>query len=260
MVKTVSATRYLTPLREGGSLPAIVEANDGEMYVMKFAGAGQGVKALIAELVAGELAREVGLPMPELAFITLDESLGPSEPDTEIHDLLQASVGLNLGLRYLPKAFSYNLLLQPAPDPDLASAIVWFDAYVTNMDRTPQNVNLLIWKGGLWLIDHGSALYFHHNMNNLTNRHLKPFPYIENHTLLSFATALWVQDDLLRRRLTDQAIERIVDLIPGAWLGGEPAFEHITDHRRVYSDYLINRRDASHVFVEEAENARTKRL
>ncbi len=260
MVKTVAATRYLTPLREGGSLPAIVEADDGELYVMKFAGAGHGAKALIAELVAGEIARVLGLPMPELAFITLDESLGPSEPDEEIHDLLKGSVGLNLGLRYLPKAFSYNMLLQPAPNPELASAIVWFDAYVTNMDRTPQNVNLLIWQGDLWLIDHGSSLYFHHNMNNLADRHLKPFPYIENHTLLPFATALREQDDLLRRRLPDAAIERIVALIPDAWLGGEPAFARVDDHRRVYSDYLINRRNASHIFVEEAENARTKRL
>jgi len=260
MIKTVSATRYLTPLREGGSLPAIVEADDGELYVMKFAGAGQGPKALIAELVAGEIARKIGLPMPELAFVTLDELLGPSEPDIEIHDLLQASVGLNLGLRYLPKAFAYNMLLQPAPDPDLASAIVWFDAYITNMDRTPQNVNLLIWQEGLWLIDHGASLYFHHNMSNLVDRHLKPFPYIENHTLLSFASALWEQDDLLRRRLSDPSIAHIVNLIPAVWLGDEPAFDHVDDLRRAYYDYLVNRRNASHVFVEEAENARTKRL
>ncbi len=260
MIKTVSATRYLTPLREGGSLPAIVEADDGELYVMKFAGAGQGPKALIAELVAGEIAREIGLPMPELAFITLDESLGPSEPDIEIHDLLQASVGLNLGLRYLPKAFAFNMLLQPSPDADLASAIVWFDAYITNMDRTPQNVNLLIWQEELWLIDHGASLYFHHNMNNITDRHLKPFPYIENHTLLPFATTLWEQDPLLRRRLPNKAIERIISLVPDVWLGDEGAFDHVDDHRHAYSDYLINRRNASHVFVEEAENARTERL
>ena len=156
MIKTLTAIRYVTPLREGGSLPAIVETDDRELYVMKFVGSGHGAKALIAELVAGEIARTLGLRVPEIVLIELDGALGPSEPDAEIRDLLKASTGLNLGLRYLPKAFAFNPLLQPPPDLHETSAIVWFDAYVTNVDRTPRNVNLLIWQEELWLIEHGS--------------------------------------------------------------------------------------------------------
>jgi hypothetical protein len=163
MIKTVKAIRYVTPLREGGSMPAISEADDEQMYVIKFVGAGQGRKALIAELVAGEIGRALGLHVPEIAFIELDPKLGPSEPDPEIFDLLRASVGLNLGLRYLPNAFAYNPLPTAAPSAELASAIVWFDAYVTNVDRTARNVNILLWQENLWLIDHGAALYFHHD-------------------------------------------------------------------------------------------------
>src|SRR5512135_2991295 len=220
MIKTLNAMRYITPLREGGSLPAIVEADDGELYVMKFAGAGQGPKALIAELVAGEIGRTLELRVPEIVFIELDPILGRSEPNPEIRDLLQASAGLNLGLRYLPQAFTYNPLLRP-PGPELASAIVWFDAYVTNVDRTPRNVNILLWLNELWLIDHGAALYFHHDWKDYLDRSRTPFARIKDHVLLPFAENLREADGAARTRLTTEVIHDIVDLIPGAWLNGE---------------------------------------
>lgn len=260
MIKTVSAIQYLTPLREGGSLPAVVQADDGELYVMKFVGAGQGPKALIAELVAGEIGRALGLRVPEIVFVELDGALGPSEPDAEIRDLLRASVGLNLGLRYLPQAFSYNPLLQPPPDPALAAAIVWFDAYVTNVDRTPRNVNLLIWQDELWLIDHGACLYFHHTWGDYMARSRGPFPLIKEHTLLPFAGALSEADTNLRPRLTPEIVQRVVDLIPDPWLDGEPQFDSLTEHRQAYTDYLLSRLAASSVFLEEAERARAQRL
>lgn len=260
MIRTVAATKYITPLREGGSLPAIVEADDGQLYVMKFVGAGQGPKALIAELVAGEIGRMLGLRVPEIVFIELDQALGPSEPDAEIRDLLKASVGLNLGLRYLPNAFAFNLLLQPPPDPDLASAVVWFDAYVTNVDRTPRNVNLLIWQEDLWLIDHGACLYFHHDWNGYLERSRIPFSRIKDHTLLPFAGTLREADATLRPRLTPEAIQHIISLIPDTWLNGEPHFASHSEHRQAYATYLLSRLEASHIFVEEARNARTQSL
>lgn len=258
MIKTVSAIQYITPLREGGSLPAIVEADDGQLYVMKFVGAGQGPKALIAELVVGEIGRAMGLRVPEIVFIELDQALGPSEPNAEIRDLLQASIGLNLGLRYLPNAFAFNQLLQPSPSPDLASAIVWFDAYVTNVDRTPRNVNLLIWQEELWLIDHGAALYFHHDWHNYLERSRSPFPLIKDHTLLPFASTLPEADAILRSRLTSEAINHIINLIPATWLDGEPYFANHAEHRQAYAAYLLRRLEASSIFVEEARHARTK--
>jgi hypothetical protein len=258
MIRTVTATQYITPLREGGSLPAIVQADDGGLYVMKFVGSGHGPKALIAELVAGEIGRRLGLRVPEIVFIELDAALGPSEPNAEIQDLLQASVGLNLGLRYLPNAFTFNLLLQPPLDPDLASAIVWFDAYVTNVDRTPRNVNLLIWHEKLWLIDHGSCLYFHYDWNDYLNRSRTPFAHIKDHTLLPFASELDKADAALRDGLSPEVIRQVVDLIPDRWLDGEPQFVSHTEHRRAYADFLLSRLEASHLFVEEASHARTK--
>jgi hypothetical protein len=258
MIRTVTATQYITPLREGGSLPAIVQADDGELYVMKFVGSGHGPKALIAELVAGELGRRLGLRVPGIVFIELDAALGPSEPNAEIHDLLQASVGLNFGLRYLPKAFAYNSLLEPPPDPDLASAIVWFDAYMTNVDRTPRNVNLLIWQKDLWLIDHGSCLYFHYDWNDYLDRSRTPFSHIKEHTLLPFASALDEVDATLRTRLTPEIIRQIIQLVPDRWLNGEPRFASNAEHRQAYTDYLVSRLEASHTFVEEARNARAQ--
>lgn len=258
MIETVTAMRYITPLREGGSLPAVVEADDGELYVMKFVGAGHGRKALIAELVAGEVARALGLRVPEIVFMELDPALGPSEPDGEIRDLLRASTGLNLGLRYLQNAFGFDPLLQPPPEPEEASEVVWFDAYVTNVDRTPRNVNLLIWEGDLWLIDHGSCLYFHHAWNGYLERSRTPFSHIEEHVLLPSARALDAADARLKPRLTPAVIHRIVNLIPETWLGGEPHFANVAEHRQAYVEYLLSRLDASHVFVEEAKDARAE--
>jgi hypothetical protein len=260
MIRTVEAIRYVTPLREGGSLPAIVEASDGVLYAMKFAGAGQGAKALIAELVAGEIGRALGLRVPEIAFMTLDPVFGRSEPDEEIQDLLRMSIGLNLGLRYLPQANTFNILLKPPPDPAWASQVVWFDAYVTNVDRTPQNVNLLVWENNIWLIDHGAALYFHHNWDGYLARSQSPFPLIKNHTLIPFASALREADALVRSRLTPALIRDIVNLIPDVWLGREVAFAGPAEQREAYVTYLLKRLEASPVFVEEAIRAYSQRV
>lgn len=258
MIRSLSVTRYITPLREGGSLPAVVEADDGELYVMKFAGAGQGRKALIAELVAGEIGRRLGLSVPEIIFLDLDGSLGRNETDFEIKALLTASTGLNLGLRYLPKAFAFNPALRPAPSPALASLVVWFDAYVTNVDRTPRNVNLLLWQNGLWLIDHGAALYFHHDWNGYLERSLSPFPLVKDHVLLRFARELTEADEAGRAWLNASILEDVVGLIPTAWLGDEPQFASPSEHRQAYAEYLRRRLEASSVFVEEARRARSK--
>ncbi len=258
MIRTLSATRYVTPLREGGSLPAVVEADDGLTYVMKFVGAGQGAKALIAELVAGEIARVLGLQVPEIVFIKLDSTLGRSEPNAEIQDLLRASVGLNLGLRYLPSAFAYNQLLKPPLAHDLASEIVWFDAYVTNVDRTARNVNLLIWQGELWLIDHGAALYFHHDWTDFMSRSQTPFALIKHHTLLAFASRLHEANARLVPLLTPSVLREIVDQIPEQWLGTEQIFSDVAEHRDAYVAYLLKRLQSSSIFVEEAVHARAQ--
>ena len=255
MIRTITATQYITPLREGSSLPAIVEADDGQLYVMKFVGAGHGAKALIAELLAGEIGRALGLRVPEIVLLLLDPALGPSEPDPEIHDLLKASVGLNLGLSYLPNAFGFNMLLQPPPDPSLASMIVWFDSFVTNIDRSPRNVNILIWQGDLWLIDHGSCLYFHHSWDDYLERSHTPFPYIKDHTLMPFASRVAEAGEAARARLTSQIIGNIADMVPDEWLGDEERFAGPTEHRLAYVAYLLSRLEASHIFVQEAMHA-----
>lgn len=255
MIRTVIATRYIQPLREGGSVPAVVEADDGELYVMKFVGAAQGVKALIAELVAGEIARAVGLRLPEIVLIELDPVLGRSEPHPEIRDLIQASAGLNLALRYLPSAFAYNPLLQPPLAVELASAIVWFDAYVTNVDRTARNVNMLLWQDELWLIDHGAALYFHHDWNDYLERSRSPFAFIRQHVLIKLASQVREADARLRPLLTEERIQQIVELIPAIWLGDENQFSSPAEHRAAYAAYLLTRLAAAENFVQEAANA-----
>src|SRR5205085_12496503 len=187
---------------EGGSLPAIVEADDDGMYVLKFRGAGQGPKALIAEFVAGEIARALGLPVPEIVFVELDPALARTEPDPEIQDLIRASAGLNLGLDYLPSAVTFDPLADQ-PDAELASAVVWFDAYVTNVDRTPRNTNLLVWHRDLWMIDHGATLIFHHNWSDdVMKRARKPFPQSKEHVLLPWATEVRGVDEELAATLT----------------------------------------------------------
>ena len=255
-LRTVIATRYVTPLREGGSLPAIVEADDEGMYVLKFRGAGQGPKALIAELVAGEIARAAGLPVPEIVFVELDSELARTEPDPEIQALIRASAGLNLALDYLPGAVTFDPVAEK-PDVDLASSIVWFDAYVTNVDRTPRNTNMLVWHRRLWLIDHGAALYFHHTWNHYLERSRDPFPLIKDHVLLPFASALREVDAKMTGRVTPNIMDRIVQLIPDAWLVGDSSLGGSNPYRDAYTAYLLSRLELPHVFLEEAIRARS---
>src|ERR1700760_470437 len=213
-LRTVQVTRYITPLREGGSLPAIAEANDEFLYVLKFRGAGQGVKSLIAELIGGELARLLGLKVPEIVVADLDPAFGRTEPDEEIQDLLKASVGLNLGLHYLSGSITFDPVANTI-DPLLASQIVWLDALLTNVDRTARNTNMLVWNKELWLIDHGASLYFHHSWPDpSTQPGLRPFPQIKDHVLLRWASQLAEVDAVFRPFLTGERIRAIVDLIP----------------------------------------------
>lgn len=258
-MRTVMATRYVTPLREGGSLPAIVEADDDGLYVLKFRGAGQGPKALIAELVAGELARALGLLVPEIVFVDLDPDLARTEPDPEIQDLIRASAGLNLALDYLPGSITFDPIAETL-DGELASAVVWFDAYVTNIDRTPRNTNLLIWHRRLWLIDHGATLYFHHTWNNYLTRTHDAFPAIQDHVLLPFASALQTVDANLTAQLQPEMIHHIVHLIPESWLVADSPFQSSTNHRQAYIEYLIQRLASPRVFVEAAIHARSRFL
>lgn len=256
-IRTVNVIRYVTPLREGGSLPAIAEADDGFLYVLKFRGAGQGAKALIAELIGGEIARACGLKIPEIVFANLDEAFGRTEPDEEIQDLLKASVGLNLALHYLSRAITFD----PATteiDAKLASRIVWLDCLLTNVDRTPRNTNMLIWNKELWLIDHGAALYFHHSWHNWEEQAKRPFLQIKDHVLLPRATQLNEADADLKQILTDEKIRAIVGLIPDEWLNGEPAFETPAQYRDSYIKFLTTRIAHSDIFVKEAQDAQQR--
>jgi hypothetical protein len=253
-LRTVTATRYVTPLREGGSLPAIVEADDDGLYVLKFRGAGQGVKALIAELIAGEIGRALGFLVPEIVLVELDPVLGRTEGDPEIQDLIKASGGINLALDYLPGSITFDPLLEK-PDAKLASSIVWFDAYITNVDRTARNTNMLLWHKRLWLIDHGAALYFHHAWDNYLERSRSPFPLIKEHVLLPFASALREVDAHLSEQLSPEVINGIVELIPEDWLGNEPQFASTREHRRAYAEYLLARLVAPRNFALETTNA-----
>ena len=258
-LRTVVATRYVTPLREGGSLPAIVEADDDGMYVLKFRGAGQGPKALIAELVAGEIARAAGLPVPEIVFVELDTDLARTEPDPEIQTLIRASAGLNLALDYLPGAVTFDPIAEK-PDSELASSIVWLDAYVSNVDRTPRNSNILVWHRRLWLIDHGAALYFHHAWNNPLERIHDPFPHIKDHVLLPLAASLQEIQAKMLRRITQEVIESTVKLIPDSWLDGYASLDGSHQQRHVYAEYLARRLEPPHTFLEEAIRARSLHL
>jgi hypothetical protein len=254
-MRTVNAARYVTPLREGGSLPAIIEADDDGLYVLKFRGAGQGTKALIAEVIAGELARAVGLLVPELVFVNLDPEIAKTEPDPEIQDLIRASGGLNLGLDYLPGSVMFDPVADK-PDAELASRIVWFDAYVTNVDRTARNANMLMWHRRLWLIDHGAALYFHHAWTDMDQRAKDRFALIKDHILLRFANVLEAADDAMTQAMTEAVIKQVVDLIPDAWLNENSRFSTTVEHRQAYVDYLTRRVEAPRNFVEEAIRAR----
>ncbi len=254
-IRTVIVTRYVTPLREGGSLPAIVEADDGFLYVLKFRGAGQGVKALIAELIGGEIARLAGLKLPEIVFAELNEAFGRVEADEEIQDLLKFSTGLNLGMSYLSGAATFD----PAvvrPDAALASRIVWLDAFLMNVDRTARNTNLLLWQKELWLIDHGASLYFHHNWDQWKEQSVKPFTQIKDHVLLRQASALEEVDQSMKQVLNKQVIDGIVALIPDVWI--EATFSESAETvRNTYSEFLQKRLESSEIFVKQALYARS---
>ena len=256
MLRTVTATRYVTPLREGGSLPAIVEADDDGLYVLKFHGAGQGPKVLVAELVVGEIGRALGLPVPEIVFVELDPALGRNEPDFEVKALLERSSGLNLALDYLPGSLTYDTLLY-TPEPELASAIVWLDAYVSNVDRTARNVNMLLWHKQLYLIDHGAALYFHHAPVDFLSRSRSRFPQIKDHVLLRYAGRLAEVDQALSARLTPRVLRQIVELVPDVWLEQKDASSP-EEQRERYLAYLTDRLEAPRAFVEEAIDARAQ--
>ncbi|WP_295655170.1 HipA family kinase [uncultured Mucilaginibacter sp.] len=254
-LRHVNVTRYVTPLREGGSMPAIAEADDDFLYVLKFRGAGQGAKALIAELIGGEIARKLGFKVPEIVFANLDEAFGRTEPDEEIQDLLKASVGLNLALHYLRGAITFDPAITGV-DPVLASQIVWLDCFLTNMDRTCRNTNMLLWHKELWLIDHGASLYFHHSWQNWEEQALRPFALVKDHVLLPRAAELESVNAAFRGILNPDFLSSVVDLIPDSWLVKDSPFQTADEHRSAYLKYLTSRLANSEIFVNEARNAR----
>jgi len=255
---TILATRYVTPLREGGSLPAIVEASDLGYYVLKFRGAGQGPLALVAELIAAGVGRALGIRIPELAFVEVDAALGRNEPDSEIRELLKASVGLNLGVDYLPGSVTFDPAARDEVDPDLASEAVWFDAFITNVDRTPRNSNLLCWHKSVYFIDHGAAFYFQHSWQDVATAARGRFPAIRDHVLLPWASRIEEADRRLRPRLDEALFTRIVEEIPDAWLPPEPGPATPAEKRAGYLEFLMRRLEAAPGFVEEAARARAQ--
>lgn len=250
-IRTVQVLRYVTPLREGGSLPAIAEADDNFLYVLKFKGAGQGVKALIAELIGGEIARKLQFKMPEIVFAVVDEAFGRTEPDEEIQDLLKASTGLNLGLHYLTGSVTYDPAVVTI-DPFLASRIVWLDSFITNVDRTAKNTNMLFWNKELWLIDHGASLYFHHSWDNWETNATSPFNMIKDHVLLPQASELAAADAFCRAIITPEVLKNIVALIPDQWLPEGKAEQY----RIIYYNFLTTRLSSAAIFLNASENAR----
>lgn len=254
-LRTVNVTRYISPLREGGSLPALADADDGYKYVVKFRGSGHGTKALVSELLGGLIAKQLGFKIPELVFINLDEAFGRTECDEEIQDLLQGSQGLNMALHFLSPAFTFDPVVTEV-DSLLASQILWLDAYITNIDRTVRNTNMLIFHKELWLIDHGASFYFHHTWDNWQKAALSTFPYSKDHVLLKQATQLEEVDNSFKKILTDGTINNIVDTIPSDWLNWNNENETIKDISSVYKEFLTIRRDNSNLFIKEAQNAR----
>lgn len=257
-IRTQSLTRYILPLREGGSLPALAEADDGFRYVVKFRGAGHGYKALIAELTGGLVAKSLGFKVPELVFLDIDHRFGITEGDEEIQDLLRSSEGLNLGLHFLDRAMTMDPSVNRV-DELTASKIVWLDAFLANVDRTRLNTNMLIWNRELWLIDHGASLYFHHSWRNLDNAPLDPFPYIRTHALLPQASRIEEADSLMRQAITPRTLSHIVDLIPEAWLADESEIMSPSEKREAYRDFFTRRLANSSIFVNRIIDER-KRL
>jgi hypothetical protein len=258
-MRTVVATRYVTALREGGSLPGLVEADDDGLYVVKFHGAGQGPRALVAEWLGGELGRALGLAVPDLVGVELDPALGDAEPHQEIQDLVRASGGLNLGLDFLPGALMFNPASSTsvaAMDPDTAAAIVWLDGLITNPDRTVQNPNMLVWHRRTWLIDHGASLYIHHTWRDADEHARRPFDRIRDHVLLPVAASVAEADGRLASMIDRALIATLVAQIPDAWLATDPVAGDADGQRRRYVSYLTRRLEAPRPFVEDAERAR----
>lgn len=259
-IRRQSVVRYITPLREGGSLPALVEADDGFDYVLKFRGAGHGKKALIAEFIGGEVARRLGFKVPELVFLDVDARFGITEPDEEIQDLLRASHGLNIGMHFLSGALTLDPYINPV-DALTASRIVWLDAFLTNVDRTAMNTNMLLWHGNeVWLIDHGASLYFHHSWRNADTAPLDRFSFIKRHALLHKASHLEEVDCDFKCRITNGDFKEITDAIPTEWLEWEDEGITAEEIRAVYLRYLCNRLENSNIFVNEAINVRRESL
>jgi hypothetical protein len=258
MLRTVNATRYVLPLREGGSLPAIVEADDLGLYVVKFRGAGQGVLALVAELIAGEIGRALGLRVPEIVFIEVDAGLSRNEPDYEIRQLLKASVGLNLALDYLPGSMMFDVAARDTASPEEASLAVWFDAFTQNVDRTSKNANLLVWHRKLYLIDHGAALFFHHDWPTMHKKIESPFSEIRNHVLLPWASEIEAAAAVAHAKLSSPLLAEIVGQVPGAWLESVPGGLSVTERRAGYLDFFTGRLAAAPIFEQEAINARAR--
>jgi hypothetical protein len=257
-LRPVTAVRYVTPLREGGSMPALVEGDDARLYVTKLRGAGQGLRALVAEIVVGELARALELPMPELVLMDIAAPIGRAEPDPEVRDLLLGSVGSNAALAHLPAALGFDAATRPEISGALASRIVALDAFVMNVDRTPRNPNLL-WSGGrLWLIDHGAALYWHHDWSGDTKGADRPFTLVRDHVLLPWADDLAAAGVALRARLDDPTIDGVLALVPDDWLPPTPELATPAAHRAAYAAYLRARRAATDVFIQEAARARAR--
>lgn len=253
-LRTTLLTRYILPLREGGSLPALAEADDDFKYVVKFKGSGHREKSVIAELLGGEIARKLDFNVPEIVFLHLDEAFGRTEGDEEIQDLLQASQGTNLGLHFLSGAINYDPNVMKI-DAKLASEIVWLDAFITNVDRTFRNTNMLMWHKELWLIDHGASFMFHHSWDNWDEKAISPFPFIKDHVLLTNASEIELADEKFKSILSEEFFQELVKLIPDEWLQWDWAMEP-DELRNVYFQFLTKRLNHSSIFVKEAQNAR----
>ncbi len=255
-LRSVHVDRYVTPLREGGSLPAIVEADDQGLYVLKFRGAGQGKKVLISELIAGQIGKIAGLPVPELVFAELETDLARTEPDAEVQSLIRASGGLNIAMDYLPGSITFDPIAQTI-DRSTAAKVVWFDSFIMNVDRTVRNTNMLIWHKKLYLIDHGAALVFHFNWPTAAEKAESPFPLVKDHVLLSSSGDLEKADAEMKSKITETELARIVQCIPGEWLEGEVTFASVEAHRAAYLEFFTRRLVSSQNFVQEAIRART---
>jgi hypothetical protein len=258
-MRTVTATRYVTALREGGSLPGLLEADDDGLYVVKFRGAGQGPRALVAEWLGGEIARAAGLTVPEIVAVQLDPALGDAEPHQEIQDLVRHSGGLNLGLDFLPGALMFNpatATSRATIDPEIAADVVWLDALITNPDRSVQNPNLLVWHGRSWLIDQGAALYVHHTWRDPDEHARRSFERVAGHVLLPFAGSIEAADERLAPRIGEALLVSLVDDIPDDWLPDDPVAGDAEAQRRAYVRYLLRRLEAPRPFIVEAERAR----